>query len=217
LLTIFGLKKKDGNFFVVSGHENKWDSYDPARVREVKAFDNKGRVVAVEVVNQKDVVSIVPKKNVSIITVFFDNKYWVKSTEGWKNITKREALKQSLQLVESGESFKFGKYIAQWSENFTKPLGTKLEVVPMKNPLILKPGDTLSVKVLLDGEPVANASMSVKGSHDETMKTDKDGLANMLIGKSGHNVISATAQVPYTNNPDADQLYLRATLAFEVK
>jgi nickel transport protein len=213
----FWIEKKAGEFFVVSGHGDKWDPYDPARVKEVKAFDNNGKVMTVEVVKQKDIVSIVPKGDVSAITVFFDNYYWVKTTEGWKNITKREALKQSLQIVESGQSFKFSKYIEKWSDNFTKPLGMKFEVIPLKNPLILKHGDTLPVKVLLDGNPVVNASISVKGSHDETMKTDKNGLANVLIDKSGFNLISATTQVPFVNNPDADQLYLRATIAFEVK
>ncbi len=186
----FWVEQKAGEYFIVSGHGDKWEPYDPARVKEVKGFDNNGKAVPVEIVKHKDIASIVPKGNVSAITVYFDNHFWVKTTEGWKNITKREALKQSLQIVESGQSFKYAKYIEKWSDNYIKPFGTKLEVIPLKNTLILKSGDTLPVKVLLDGSPVEGVSIFISGSHDEAMKTDKNGIANVLIGKTGFNLIS---------------------------
>jgi len=213
----FFIEKKDGEYYVVSGHENNWEAYDPSRIKEVKAFNGKGRKVAAKVAKKKDIVSIATGKQVAAVTVFMDNKFWVKSTDGWKNITKREALKQSLQLLENGESYKYGKYIETWSKRFTKPLGTKMEVVPLSNPLVLKEGDTLEVQVLLDGKPLPYASMSAKGSHSEIGKTDGNGMARIPIGKAGQNVISVSTQVPYRNNPDADQLYLKAALAFETK
>jgi len=213
----FFIEKKDGAYYVVSGHENNWEAYDPSRIKEVKAYNTKGKKVTAKISRKKDIVSIAPGKQVAAVTVFMDNKFWVKSTEGWKNITKREALKQSLQLLENGESYKYGKYIETWSNRFAKPLGTKIEVIPLTNPLAMKEGDVLEVQVLLDGKPLPNAPISIKGSHSEIGKTDKNGVARIPIGKAGQNVISVSTQVPYKNNPDADQLYLKATLAFEVK
>lgn len=212
----FWIEKKDGKLFIVSGHDDKWDVYDPARVREVKAFDSKGNALKAETVMQKEIAYIAPKENIAMISVFFDNYFWVKTTDGWKNITKRDAIKQGFQIRESGQSFKFAKYLQQWSDGFTKPIGTKIEIVPQKNPLSLKAGDKLPVKVILEGKPLENASVYVHGSHEEIAKTNKDGVATIEL-KGGHNIVSSTTRVPFTNNPDADQLYLRASLAFEVK
>lgn len=213
----FFIEKKDGAYYVISGHENKWEAYDPSRIKEVKVFNEKGKKVAAKVIRKKEIVSVATGKKVAAVTVFMDNKFWVKSTEGWKNITKREAQKQSLQILETGESYKYGKYIETWSKRFAKPLGTKMEVVPLSNPLALKTGENLEVQVLLDGQPLPNASINIKGLHKEITKTDKNGIASIPIGKAGQNVISVSSQVPYTNNPDADQLYLKATLAFETR
>ena len=213
----FFIEKKDGAYYVVSGHENNWEAYDPTRIKEVKAFNEKGREVAAKVSTLKGGVSIAADENIAAIIVFMDNGFWVNSTVGWKNITKREAKEQSLQLTENGESYKYGKYIEIWSKKFRKPLGTKMEVVPLSNPLALKQGDTLKVQLLLDGKPLPNSPISLKGSPGEIGKTDKNGIARIPIGKAGQTFISASTQVPYKDNPDADQLYLKATLAFEVK
>jgi len=210
----FWIEKKGGAFFVVSGHEGKWDPYEPSRIKEVHAYGVTGRDVAPAVKREKDIVSIEAGKNVAAVTVFMDNKFWVSSTDGWKNITKREAQKQSLQILETGESYKYGKYIDAWSNRFSKPLGTKMEVVPLANPLALKAGDTLPVQVLLDGKPLESASVSTNGAHAEAGKTDKEGVARVVIGKAGPNLVSASTKVPYRDNPDADGLYLKATLAF---
>lgn len=212
----FWIEKKDGKLFIVSGHDDKWDVYDPARVREVKAFDNKGNIIKADAVRQKDIAYIESNENIAMISVFFDNYFWVKSTDGWKNITKRDAQKEGLQILESGQSFKYAKYISKWSDMFSKPIGTKIEIVPQKNPLALKPKDKLPIKVLLDGKPLENAPVFLQASHDEIAKTNKEGIANVEL-KKGHNIISATTRVPLVNNPDADQIYLRASLSFEVK
>jgi len=211
----FWIEKKDGKLFIVSGHDDKWDTYDPARVKDVKSFDSKGNVLKADAVRQKDIAYIEPKENMAMISVFFDNYFWVKTTDGRKNITKRDAIKQGFQILESGQFFKYAKYISKWSDIFSKPVGTKIEIVPQKNPLALKAGDKLPIKVLLDGKALENASVYLHGSHDEIAKTTKDGTANIEI-KRGHNIVSSTTRVPFVNNPDADQLYLRASLSFEV-
>lgn len=212
----FWIERKDGKLFIVSGHDDKWDIYDPARVKEVKAFDSKGSTLKVEAVMQKDIAYVAPTESMAMISVFFDNYFWVKTTDGWKNITKRDAQKQGLQILESGQSFKYAKYISTWADSFSKPIGTKIEIVPQKNHLALKPGDKLPIKVLLDGKPLENAPLFLHGSHDEIAKTNKEGIANIEV-KKGHNIVSSTTRVPLVNNPDADQLYLRASVSFEVK
>lgn len=212
----FWIEKKDGKLFIVSGHDDKWDVYDPARVKEVKAFDSKGNILKADVVKQKGIAYVEPKENIAMISVVFDNYFWVKTTDGWKNITKREAQKQGFQILESGQSFKYAKYLSKWSDSFSKPVGTKIEIVPQKNPLVLKSGDKLPIKALLDGKILENAPLFLHGSHDEIAKTNKEGIANVEV-KKGQNIVSTTTREPLVDNPDADQLYLRASISFEVK
>lgn len=212
----FWIEKRDGKLFIVSGHDDKWDAYDPARIKEVKAFDGKGNILKINALRQKDISYVVHNENMGMVSVFFDNYFWVKTTDGWKNITKRDALKDGLQTLESGRSFKYAKYIEKWSDSFSKPIGTKIEIIPLKNPLSIKPGEKLPVKVILDGKPLKNTSIFVQASHEEVAKTSEDGVVNIEV-KEGHNIISTTTRVPLVNNPDADQLYLRASLSFEVK
>ena len=40
------------------------------------------------------------------------------------------------------------------SDAFRQPVGHKLEIIPLKNPALLREGDTLPLKVLFDGKPV---------------------------------------------------------------
>lgn len=44
---------------------------------------------------------------------------------------------------------------------FAKPLGMKIEIVPLADPANLKPGDTLPIEVLYNGKPLANAQVEI--------------------------------------------------------
>ena len=210
----FWIEKKDGKYYIVSGHDDKWDNYDPLRVKDAKVFSVTGSPVKVDVVRQNDIAYILPKADIGAISVFFDNHYWVKTTEGWKNITKQEAIKQGFQVIESGQSFKYAKYIERWSDNFGNPLETRMEIIPLKNPFAIKQGQKLPLKVLLDGRPLGNAPVFLHAKHEEFAKTDKHGQVDVVIDPNKMNIISVTTRLPYKDNPDADQLYLRASLSF---
>ncbi|MEJ5300673.1 MAG: DUF4198 domain-containing protein [Thermodesulforhabdaceae bacterium] len=213
----FWIEKKNGNFWVIHGHDGKPEEYDPSRVIEVKAFGVNGKVIPVKTNVNENGFFFVPKKQAYAVTVTFDNKYWVKTTDGWKNIGKVDALKESLNVIESGRSFKFSKYIEKWSDTFKRPLGTEMEVIPLKNPLNLKIGDTLPIKVVYNGRPVSDVSITINWSHDEKAKTDTNGFVNVAVEKTGLNLVSAKTKVPIENDPNADIMYLNATLVFEVK
>ncbi|NWF97324.1 MAG: DUF4198 domain-containing protein [Nitrospirae bacterium] len=208
------IQKKGDNFVIVYGHGSKLEPYDFSKIKDIKAYDVSGNS---KKVSHKEGEIIGAVHDAIIFTLFFDNGYWVNTTDGWKNLTKREALQKGLQIVIAERSLKFHKYFLKWAENFAKPLGIKYEIIPLKNPLLLKAGDSLPIKVLLDGKPVENASISTAESHDAVAKTDKDGLANVIIKKTGFCLISAFTERQIENDPDADKLYLSANIAFEIK
>jgi nickel transport protein len=208
------IEKKGNEFVVLYGHRDKHDPYDPSKIKEVMAYDSNGNPITVEVIRQKDTALLSPKGKASAITLFFDNGYWVKTTDGWKNISKRDA--KGMQLVEPARhSLKYAKILIQWAERFTKPLGMKLEIVPTKNPFLLKKGEYLLVTVFYEGKPLEGAKIET-GYHKELAKTDKNGMASVPV-ESGINVIVANHLVPIKDNPNADIISLSSTLTFEVR
>ena len=84
----------------------------------------------------------------------------------------------------------------------------------------MKPGEALPVKVLLDGKAFEGAEVRGTGvGHDakNVPKTDKDGIASVVIEKNGLQVINAAYKIPLKNDPDADVLSLSTNLVFGVK
>ncbi len=207
------IEKKDGQFIVLYGHGNKTETYDAAKVKEVRAYGIEGSIVQVTVEKEGYPVIIKPKGKAALISLFFDNGFWSKTPDGWKNKPKKEVP----DAVESSHSMKYSKAILKWSDKFSKPLGMKMEIVPLKNPLSLKAGDTLPLKVFLDDKPVEGASINAGGYHKDDMKTDKDGMADVKIEKSGFQIIAAGIKIPLKDNPNADVLSLSANITFEVK
>ncbi len=218
------IEKQDGQLVVQYGRGARHISFDPQKVKDAKGFDSKGSAVQVGIVKHKERVSLVPKGNAAIVTVSFDNGYWVHITDAkrWKNIPKREAAKQST-VLDSSKVQQYAKAILAPYASFAKPLGLYLEIVPEKDPLAMKAGDVLPVKVLLEGKVLEGAKVwlwlsDVAPSDSMTeIKTDKDGNANVVISKPGPQVIAAHYKTTLKGDPDADMLSLATSLAFETK
>jgi len=79
----------------------------------------------------------------------------------------------------------------------------------------VKAGQKLQVKVLLDGEPLANAEVESL-EHTKTAKTDANGIRSTALSR-GLKVITARHRMPLKDNPDADALKLTASLTFGEK
>jgi nickel transport protein len=213
------LKQTDGKLIVAYGHGEKLEAYDPEKVKEAGAKDCKGASVAVEIEKLKDGVSIAAKGDPTTVTALFDGGYGIKTTDGWKKMTKREA-QGKLTIVEALKSRKYAKTLLSPCEAFSKPVGLFFELIPEKDPHSLKPGDSLPLKVLLDGKPVEGAVVkTADAGHAEArdmIKTDKEGKATVTISKRGFQLIGAGHKVPLKDDPDADVLSLSTNLTFEV-
>jgi len=131
--------EKEGDKFVVAwGDAPKKDPYDPKWVKEAKAFNLKGKEVALKRVDEKDKVYLVSDDDISMITLCFESGYWVRTTKGqhdYKKMTKPEAQRQGIQIAASFYSSQYNKSIFKSSEIVTKPVGMKFEIVPLKDPL----------------------------------------------------------------------------------
>jgi len=90
-------------------------------------------------------------------------------------------------------------------------------IVPLKNPLSLKVGDALPIKVFYEGKPIEGVAIYGVGYHKEKIRTDRYGMANVIIEKVGNQKIGAIHKIHLDNNPDADYLVRTTNITFEVK
>ena len=77
------------------------------------------------------------------------------------------------------------------SDTFQKALGYPVEIIPLQNPYTLKPGATLTVRCVKDGQPLANQSVlygwqtrSGPATTRQT-RTDAQGLAQIKLQAVG--------------------------------
>lgn len=214
------LQPEGGALIVACGHSEKLDPYDPKFVKQPRGFDCTGGTVPVGIQAKNKGVSLTTKGNPATVTIFFDGGYWVKTTDGWKNLTKREA-QGKYTVVQGWKSRLYAKHLATQCDTFAQPTGLAFEIVPEKDPFAVKAGEELPIKVLLDGKAFEGAvirSCAVGHSEPEgAQKTDKNGKASFLIEKPGFQKINASYRAPLKDDPDADMLSLATSLTFELK
>jgi len=88
-------------------------------------------------------------------------------------------------------------------------LGQRLEIVPQCNPYELKAGDTLTVRVLFEGKPLAGAKLFAHHQAGDkvttkTVRTGKDGTATIKLDKAGSWLLRLVHMRPCTGDADAD-------------
>ena len=104
---------------------------------------------------------------------------------------------------------------------FDRPLGFTLELLPEKNPYALRPGDSLPVRLLLDGKPLAGSPRPCAASRRgrggaSAARTGRDGRATLRLSKAGLWMIKAVEMGPAPAGADADWQSLWASLTFEM-
>lgn len=107
---------------------------------------------------------------------------------------------------------------------FIRPVGQKLEIIPLTNPNRLQPGDTLAVRVLLEGKPapgydVSATSLYAPNSVPQKMVTDDAGEARFTITAFyGPWIVDATHSFPADGElaKKCRNIHYTATLTFAV-
>lgn len=213
----FWVEKEADGFRVAWGHYPETGPYEPDKVKVVKAYDGKGKQIGLDRRDGRDTVYVRAKKGeVLMITLSSEGSFLVTTPDGKKRLTKREAQKQGLQIVDAVYSYQFAKSLFGYSDAATKPAGMKFELVPLKNPSSLKPGDMLPVRIYFEGRPEEGAVVAINNGR-ETVKSDNDGIAGITISATGMQSVSAKKRIPAKDNPDADYLSFTTVFTFELK
>jgi len=108
------------------------------------------------------------------------------------------------------------------TDSYKTLLGYPVELVPLRNPYALKPGDTLEVLCLRNGQPLANQIMAAgresKGREQPpvNMRSDDKGVARIKLNGAGKWYVKFIHMTPL-NDPQINYESKWATLTFEVK
>jgi cobalt/nickel transport system permease protein len=206
----YWIERKGSGFAIVYGHGDQRMEYDPANVQRVTVYDAEGKPVEFRKEVQGKVLTVHPSGPATLIVADLDSGYWSKTIYGWKNLPKRKASR----VVEAVRTYHYSKSVVAWGDAAGRPVGgMKLDVVPQKNPFALRAGETVPVKVLYDGKPLAGSS--VEGDHEKVAWTDNDGIA-MVPLKKGRNLLTVERKESLSGDPDADSVSITTTLTFEV-
>lgn len=161
------------------------------------------------------------ESGMALLAARYDNGFWVKTPNGFRNTSKQQVPSAEDSLL----SIKFAKALFQSSaaesHEYGKIIGHRLELVPLGNPFLAKPGEDLQIKVYFDGKPLVGIEVEtgdgitpVEEKDIPRFKTDNQGIAVVPISKSGPQLFVVDYILPSTY-PDlaARELY-NATLSF---
>lgn len=191
---------------ILYGHKDP-EAYPSKKVTSLKAWDASQKEVPFDRIESAKGLAIKAKADVAMYVLDFDNGYWTKVGKESKNIGKKEAPNGT----GSSHPLKFSKTIIKWEPWTTRPVGQRIEIIPMieRAP---KANSNMPVLLLLDGKPLAN-QMIENNSNEKGPKTDAQGKATVKVVK-GVNRFATDHDIALKDDPNADKLSLTAALVF---
>ena len=212
------LEPVKSGYKIAYGHGKDLDDYDHKKIKEVLGFNKDGRRVKVNVKRSKKGCSIEGASGISAFVCFMDNGYWMHTNEGWKNFKSRKAAKayKKVSIIKAGHSNKYTKHIVKWDKFLIRPIGKRYEIVPLKNPTILKEGDKLPVMIYYNGKPVESAKLSSftsgEDGHGELKKVEGNGPFMVKIGTGKKHIIKASIEI----GKEKDAIWHSCTFTFNI-
>lgn len=189
------------------------DPYSPQAVKEIKAFDLQGHLVPCQRLDGEDQVKMRAQTQPAIVTVFCEWGHRVNTPAGKKFLHKKAALAQGLEVQEAFSSTHFAKTIFAWGEAGAKPTGLRFEIVPLKNPLTLKPGEDLPLQVLWEGSPLPDCRVRAT-KVTELLETDDQGMVSLRFPEKGLLMVYAGHRLTPTDTSEIDYQLFTTFLSF---
>lgn len=106
-------------------------------------------------------------------------------------------------------------------ETYGKICGLPIEIIPAKNPSLLKKNDPISFRILFEGKPLFGAKVKVWNRYQNRISvqnifTQQDGVIETHISNPGAWMVSVVKMVPSEGSREQYRSY-RGTLVFGVK
>lgn len=130
--------------------------------------------------------------------------YWSQTLTGTTNKPRTEVP----GTVRSWRSEEAIKYLNGWGPQLAAPMTQGLELVPLNNPLLQKPGDKIRLVAMWEGKARAGVTVAYDGNTRGV--TADDGKINILVRHGGVQMLSASFEQPL-QDAKADKI-LRSTI-----
>ncbi|WP_149714211.1 DUF4198 domain-containing protein [Campylobacter concisus] len=105
----------------------------------------------------------------------------------------------------------------------TKPIGVKIEIVPLQNPADFRVDKPFKLQVFTDGKPLKRAKLTgtfagfLDHKHAFYGMTDEQGITEVLALRPGFWVFEVIYERLYPDATKCDKETLKTTLSFEIK
>jgi uncharacterized GH25 family protein len=196
------------------GHPQDWRPADKSKLVELLVL--RGDAAALDVqerFEQRGLDLVSPRSRLGapgpwLAAARYDNGLWAElppvgdAPPQWRNATRLTVPKPR----STSASVKFAKTYAGHASDritFRRTVGHLLEIVPQKNPLAVRAGETLPVLVTFGGQPLANAALEVRDlvtalDEDKIQRysTGPDGIAQVPLRAKGVSMIGVDFQRP---------------------
>lgn len=168
-----------------------------------------------------------------LVTAEYQPTFWSKNKSGWE----KASLKEMPDAEYCEQTRMFGKNIVNVGHEsadtaiITRPVGQALEIVPLDNPANIHVGDRFKVKVLFNGEPLPNATLTATFDGFDTQdrgKTHKteaqafsdttsdDGTVSIIPLRPGFWKASIEHKADYPDQKTCQKLANYTTLTFQI-
>lgn len=186
---------EDGKYNLLFGHpEEGPQPYDTSRFKEAAAYDSQRQTLPFTINQTQDAVSLTSTGNVAALTGLLDNGFYA-SVPG--NNYLRISESEAGQYEGVRHLLKYTKALYDWSEALAQPFNQPVEILPLENPLEVKAGDNLDVRVLYQGKPVSDANVEYLG---QVVPIGADGIFSVPIGDGGLQQLEAQYQILSNSN-----------------
>jgi uncharacterized GH25 family protein len=184
----------------------------------------------------KPLISLaLPKAGTYWLMIERDAHYLTLPAEKFNAYLAEEGLQAILeQRRQAGEDKqpgreKYSRYLkcllqagATADDTWKKTGNLRLEIIPLSNPPLLKPGDRLKVRILFEGKALPAARVFAdhrSGAKVQTqaLTTAKDGTAEIVIAESGPWLVRLVHMQRCGNDPKADWESFWGALTFGVR
>jgi nickel transport protein len=193
------ITQRAGEWAVVHGHGAADDPYDPAKVTAVTGFDKTGAPLVVEVMPLEKNVLLAPAEGVAVMSIIWDEGWWTEDAAGeWHNAP-------SDTFAGFKSTGKYTTYVVSYVAltDAQKPIGHKLEILPLADPGKMTMGDKLEVQVLMDGKPMPGVVVTNDVLTDWDINsgmTDAEGKTVITVSNTGLNVAQVYHEVKTGEN-----------------
>ncbi|MCE3038681.1 DUF4198 domain-containing protein [Helicobacter anatolicus] len=210
--------QENGEYKVVFWADGHWGEYQVQNIFGIVAKDSAGmnQKVAFDYANNKIIAT-----NPAMLAIHYDFGHYTFLSNGKHYAQRRDSLTDKEggnKVTQTRKIYKIGKSIFQWNANFSKPIGLKLEIVPLQNPLELKEGDSLRLQVFFEGRPAQGLEFEDQIDDIENLYTDENGIIELKLRKpqDGLQIFGTSIKIRQLDK-FADTLQITSTLSFKTK